>query len=434
MDTTEIDYIKGAVLRKFPHLGVALSGLKIRPLTQINTAATDGKTVYYSPEFFDPLKDEEKVFIIAHEVMHVAFNHILRSKDRDEEVWNIATDAVINQILKAENLPLVEGGVDMPEALHCSADEMYEKLKQKKDDLENKQLKMPGQDNNDSKGSSGGKGNSSKKTSDNQAGHDQHDIWKKAVKEIERQKAKSISDETDYADMEKNFSEMNRAERQQKAAEIIRKMRQDKDKALSQTGVSGSSMGPVGVSKAAVDWKKRLKKTLQDNEDRWSYRRACAENDYSARCEELEDENKSETEVLLDCSGSVNVPLLKEFLRQLKTLLDDANIKVGCFDDRFFGFSEVKSQKDIDGFKIKSQSGMTGNESFIVGCFSKKRDINKIVFTDGYLEECAMSKKENVIWLVYGNERFAPSSGKAIQINPLQIKERFISALYRGRD
>ena len=77
--------------------------------------------------------NEQKQFVFAHEIMHVAFNHILRSKGRNQRLWNIATDSVINQILKNEKLSMTEGGVDITEAVNHSAEEMYEKLLKKKE-------------------------------------------------------------------------------------------------------------------------------------------------------------------------------------------------------------------------------------------------------------------------------------------------------------
>ena len=96
----DIQYIKGQILFKFPLLCVAMMSLPIVPDDRIGTAATDGQQIFYSPKFFSTLSDEQKQFVFAHEVMHVAFNHILRSKGRNQRLWNIATDSVINQILK----------------------------------------------------------------------------------------------------------------------------------------------------------------------------------------------------------------------------------------------------------------------------------------------------------------------------------------------
>ena len=101
----DIRYIRGKVLRKFPLLGVTMASLETYPNSRIKTACTDGKNIYYSPKFFAKLSDEEKVFVYAHEVMHVAFEHLPRQENKDLELWNIATDAVINQMLMQENMP-----------------------------------------------------------------------------------------------------------------------------------------------------------------------------------------------------------------------------------------------------------------------------------------------------------------------------------------
>ena len=59
--------------------------------------------------------------------------------------------------------------------------------------------------------------------------------------------------------------------------------------------------------------------------------------------------------------------------------------------------------------------------------FTKKREINKIVFTDGYPCPGTMPKedlkRENVIWLVYGNKDFRPCCGKVINITERQIEQ-----------
>ena len=62
-----------------------------------------------------------------------------------------------------------------------------------------------------------------------------------------------------------------------------------------------------------------------------------------------------------------------------------------------------------------------------VRSFSKKREINKIVFTDGFPCPGTMPKedlkRENVIWLVYGNNDFNPCCGKVINITEKQLEK-----------
>lgn len=213
-DNNDIDYIRERVLRKFPLLGVTMSALNTVADDNIGTAATDGRTVYYSPKFFAPLSDDEKTFIYAHEVMHVAFNHILRSKDKKQRLWNMATDAVINQILKNEELPMIDGGVDMAEAFNKSAEEMYERLLKEQEEKEKEKDKDKNQQQqNESHSAQQPEGNKQQNApqpqDDNQpspnspqeqenndgdgeeseqAGHDNHNIWKKAVEMAEKEK------------------------------------------------------------------------------------------------------------------------------------------------------------------------------------------------------------------------------------------------------
>ena len=54
-----------------------------------------------------------------------------------------------------------------------------------------------------------------------------------------------------------------------------------------------------------------------------------------------------ETEIVLDTSGSIDDKLLRNFLRECKNILNFYKIKVGCFDTKFYGFTEIKNMKDI---------------------------------------------------------------------------------------
>lgn len=560
----EIQYIKEQVLAKFPLLGVTMRPLSVVADDKIGTAATDGHRIIYSPKFFSTLSDEQKQFVFAHEVMHVAFNHILRSKGRNQRLWNIATDSVINQILKNEKLPMTDGGVDIAEAVNHSAEEMYEKLLKKKEqhdqekeqkqeqqqsqsggadqpqdqDEQNQQGKsdhqsdssknQDGQDGNPSENSDASKqqkdqskegdsnsdGNSSSEqnnssgqssenqqgstqvqkgqssrsdsgsgsentdwddsnidwdSEDEQVGHDTHDIWKEAVEQAEReeQREQEQSKKKNWWDKvkeaisqqgtdenqevqpqenevpapkdekidayEKGFVTENQEKRHEMAEQVREHLNRVKGN-LHQPN-DHTTLGAVGeTQKPVADWKKLLKESFDEERDRWSYRRSSAENDYMARVEELEDEARPDTEVMLDVSGSVNIRLLREFLRQLKPLLKSSKLKVGCFDTRFHGFQEIKSAIDIDSLQVSGGGGTDLNVP--VAFFTPKKEVNKIVFTDGYgccTDLPPSPKQRNVIWLVYGNKDFNPCCGKVIQVSKQQFQSYIHTApLSRG--
>lgn len=65
-----------------------------------STAATDGVKFYYNSRFVMMLKPKEVEFLVAHEVLHVAYDHFGRRGDRDPQIWNIANDYTVNADLK----------------------------------------------------------------------------------------------------------------------------------------------------------------------------------------------------------------------------------------------------------------------------------------------------------------------------------------------
>lgn len=66
----------------------------------LDTAATDGLTLWWNPYFFLSRDEETRITILAHELWHVAYMHMLRVGDRDHKIHNIAADHVINLMLK----------------------------------------------------------------------------------------------------------------------------------------------------------------------------------------------------------------------------------------------------------------------------------------------------------------------------------------------
>lgn len=83
------------------------------------TAATNGTYVKYSSKFFMSLSAQERVFLILHETLHVAFMHTLRKGNKNHIKYNMAADYVINAFL-------INAGFKMPkEGLY---DKQYEGL------------------------------------------------------------------------------------------------------------------------------------------------------------------------------------------------------------------------------------------------------------------------------------------------------------------
>jgi predicted metal-dependent peptidase len=106
--------------------------LEISTDLKIPTAATNGKRIRLHPDFVDELDRDELVFVLAHEVSHIALKHVFRRGKRDKDRWNIACDIVINQLLvdaKIGKMP--KGGLfdtALCHAANYSADRVYDML------------------------------------------------------------------------------------------------------------------------------------------------------------------------------------------------------------------------------------------------------------------------------------------------------------------
>jgi predicted metal-dependent peptidase len=68
------------------------------------TAATDGRKFYYNSRFIMMLKPKEVEFLVGHEVLHVVYDHLDRTENRDPTIFNIANDYVVNADLKRHNV------------------------------------------------------------------------------------------------------------------------------------------------------------------------------------------------------------------------------------------------------------------------------------------------------------------------------------------
>ena len=124
----------------------------------------------------------------------------------------------------------------------------------------------------------------------------------------------------------------------------------------------------------------------------------------------------TETEIVLDTSGSINEILLKNFLRECKNILQHSRLKVGCFDTEFYGFHEIRTEEDIENMRFEGGGGTDFDVA--VGAFSRRVE-NKIIFTDGdaYMPEMPL----DAIWIVFGGIEINPKGGKVIQIDDEQL-------------
>ena len=111
-----------------PFFGVLAMRLELIETTDIETSATDGKQLLFNPDFIKPLTPHQLRGLIAHEVLHCAYQHMLRRGERDPLKWNIACDYAINAHLLQSNFILPDEGLYNPDFANMTAEQIYNAL------------------------------------------------------------------------------------------------------------------------------------------------------------------------------------------------------------------------------------------------------------------------------------------------------------------
>ena len=142
-----------------PFYGLFLIGINKKFTDQIPTAGVSkhgiGMQLTINPEFYENLSKPHRVGLIKHELLHIAFGHlIMRDLYSDHKLFNIAADLEINQYIDISKLP--EGGLllsSFPELnlpKKAGTKEYYKLLEQAQEDgtcpaLDNLMDKMDGE-------------------------------------------------------------------------------------------------------------------------------------------------------------------------------------------------------------------------------------------------------------------------------------------------
>lgn len=122
---------KIGVLYKHSHfLATIIYNLKCRYTEEITTAATDGMELLFNPNFFKSLTAEERTGLLAHEAMHVALLHSVRCGSKNQNIYNIAADHVINLMLLEQAYALPKGAYHDNNYRGMSTEKVYEILMQ----------------------------------------------------------------------------------------------------------------------------------------------------------------------------------------------------------------------------------------------------------------------------------------------------------------
>lgn len=97
----QISEFRTELMQKMPFYGDILSHLDIVENNDIESVGTNGRTIYYNRRFVERLNSGQLNYIMMHELFHILLFHFKRHQGKDERMWNVAADYVVNGLLDA---------------------------------------------------------------------------------------------------------------------------------------------------------------------------------------------------------------------------------------------------------------------------------------------------------------------------------------------
>lgn len=360
---------------------------------EIDTACTDGTHILINKEFFSKLSKDERVFLLAHETMHVALMHTVRLGDRDPELWNIAGDYIINAELKKSSdlgkMP-ADGLFDQKYA-GMTTEQVYDVL-MKKCQKQGKKQQQQGnckqcQGGSNSNGGNGNQDQNQQGNSDSSSGL--KDVFGKDVRQTaggndgKEQIQQTIIRAVETARMvgEKSAAGLNCAE----IKELIKNILEPK-----------------------IDWKSHLQDYLcQLVREGYSFthRNKHYPSVYLPGRLSKNACNQS-VKIYIDVSGSVSSEEITEYLAEISGIRDILNpelINIIPFDTRLHAPIEIYREDEFPSeLPIEGRGGTD-----IKPVFKDCEDTDLVfTFTDGMFWEDAKPPRDDIIWVIIDNPNF----------------------------
>lgn len=352
----EINSIIRKLLLRYPLFGNVIVNLdfKFTNKSVPAPAFTDGRCVFYKQSFIDDYSDDEKEFIIAHEIFHIVLSHLFRNIGRDSDLLNYVEDGIINQLLVRDGLTMPEGLVNIPEALDYSVEELYMKYLPQL-----QQIKK----------------------------------WMRAnTYHMEIADLEEWLNEIYNKDLQDLMNE-NSSLRNELLGDFQEELKKQAQYGSMTLGMEFPNVN-VGRTTPLIYWKELLKENIitPDEITTAFYE---VEMDGIIRKEGEPNTSYSESEIIIDTSSSMSMQKIKVILRECKNILSSSQIKVGFCDTKFYGWNYIRNDTDIDNLHIIGGGGT--NFHIMAESFSNDVD-NKIVITDG---ECTFPENcSDILWIV----------------------------------
>lgn len=342
------------MLLKHPFWGNLATRLKLVENSEwLTTAATDGRHFYYCEKFIDSLDDDELVFLFGHEVGHIVYDHMGRRGDRDPQIWNMAGDYLINDMLITNNVGKKITKVPIlwdPKFRDMTAEEVYDDLMKNAVKVQmtlDMHMDGSGEEGEDGKGSDG--------------------------------KSKSSGIKID--------------------AETAKKMRDEMKEAILQSAqAAGAGNVPVGIKRLInqftapkMRWQDLLRIQLESSlKNNYSFMRPSRKAWHTgAVLPGMLPAEHLDVCIAIDTSGSITEDMVRDFLSEVQGMMEmytTYSILVFTFDTEVYNpvtFTE-DGFEDLADYDVQ---GGGGTDFDVCYQYMKDNDISPkqfVMFTDGY--------------------------------------------------
>lgn len=320
----------------------------------VSYGATDGKHLYINPDKFMELTNEERMFLLAHETLHVAYLHMGRLDNRNHTKWNYATDYVINLALVNNGFTMIAGGLLDRQYEGMSADEVYALLP---DDIsEPNSLDGDIIQNTDITN---------------------EDIVSKIIQAEQSARMSGHSESIPY-----------------EVTRLLGELRQPK-----------------------INWKQLLRKYLLDlNKSDYTWNKPNRRYLHSGMyLHSLSNPSLTKITFAIDTSGSISDELFNEFVSEAQSVFKQMNpnvLDLIQFHHQVTFHKEISSLQELKEVKL---IGYGGTDLVpVLEAFSQSNSKALVVITDGWFNTQLTNPNRPVIWVIYDNPSFVAPFGQVI--------------------
>lgn len=96
----KIELSRARLMSTIPFFAMLLMYLKFIAVPNMKKISTNGKCIYFSPNFVDKLYEYELDFVLSHQIMHIVMENIWRKDDLAGDNYHFACDILINRLLE----------------------------------------------------------------------------------------------------------------------------------------------------------------------------------------------------------------------------------------------------------------------------------------------------------------------------------------------